>query len=170
MPRTRSFSPFVGKSDRSSLTVVGVQYARRRGRGVCFMPTLLVPSQFSPSRLPASFTRSTRHYRTGCCTLPFAAAAISCCGRLSHAHPRRLSHSGAPTGGSIDLRDSIVETHSPESEPDRSDYLEAGGRFLRLSPAVAKRKSAARSLNRRSYYAIVEELIKQIARSCASHE
>lgn len=75
-------------------------------------------SVFSPSppRLPASFTRSTRHYRTGCCTLPFAAAAISCRCRLSHARPRRVSHSGALDGGSIDLRDSIVETRSPREQ------------------------------------------------------
>lgn len=93
----------------------------------------------SPPRLPASFTRSTRHYRTGCCTLPFTAAATSCRGRLSHARPRRVSHSGAPTlEGSIDLRDSIAETCSPESRSDRSDYLEAGGRFFWLSPVAAK--------------------------------
>jgi len=88
-----------------------------------YSPVTVFP--LSPPRLPASFTRSTRHYRTGCCTLPFATAAISCRDRLSR--PRRVSHSGAPMldGESIDLRDSIVETHSLESSPDQSDYLEA---------------------------------------------
>lgn len=126
----------------------------------------------SPPRLLASFTRSTRHYRTGCCTLPFAAAAISCRSRLSHSRPRRVSHSGAPTldGRSIDLRDSIAETRSPESRPRSIGLSRSRWPSLRLSTVVARRKSAARSLNQRSYYAIVEELIKEIAWSYASHE
>lgn len=92
--------------------------------------------------------------------------------RLSHARPRHVSHSVAPTldGGSIDLRGSIVETRLLENRPDRSDYLKAGGRFFGFRQLWRNERTAARSLNQRSYYAIVEELIKEIAWSYASHE
>jgi len=75
---------------------------------------------------------------------------------LSHARlrrdaTRRVSHSGALTldGESIDLRDSIVEIRfALRADPiDRIISKLVAVPFLQLSPVVAKRKSAARSLN-----------------------
>lgn len=91
---------------------------------------------------------------------------------LSRSPPTRLSfrRADARLGESIDLRDSIVETRSPEIRARSIGLSPSRWPFLQLSPVVAKRKSAARSLNRRSYCAIVEELIKEITWFYASHE
>lgn len=110
------------------------------------MPSLCHPSLYplgpvsvfplSPPRLPASFTRSTRHYRTGCCTLPFAAAAISC---LSHARPRRrVSHSGAPT----EDRSIFVTRSSRHARPRAGPIDRIISKPVAVSTAFASRGEA----------------------------
>lgn len=134
-----SFSPFAGNSDRStSLMVIDAQY--KQSREVCSMSF----SRRLSSEATCPFIRSTRHYRTGCCTLPCAAAGNIV---LSHAlHRRGVSHSTRRR--SIKDR-SIFATRSSRHTGgarrlDRADYLEVGAHappaFATLRPGEIARQ------------------------------
>jgi len=115
---------YQGNSDRSSLTVVDAQAAE-------FHAFPLSSSLPSLSRLRAYLPRLLVQHviiepvAALCRLLQLQYRAVTASLTLTP----DASHSGAPMldGESIDLRDSIVET---ESSPDRSDYLEADGRFF----------------------------------------
>lgn len=160
-------SPFAENSDRwTSLMIVDAQYA----------PSLfhVLPLRSSPHvspffrGLPASFTRSTRHYRTGCCTLPFAAAGNIV---LSHAPPLSLlllspdvSLIQRADEGSIDLRDSIVETYIRRARRlDRADYLKAGAHVSSAFADCGQAKEHGKVIKSATRCVIVEELISEIA-------
>lgn len=153
--------------------VIDAQYTRNRdvcSMVLCDPPRLHLSSPAFPPRLPASFTRSTRHYRTGCCTLPFAAAGNIA---LSHALLRSVSLQRADARRRID-RSSWLDR--------RDTFAESAGSIVRIisklmhtlvPPAFAscgQTKEYGKVIKSATRCAIVEELISKNAQDYASHK
>lgn len=140
--------------------VIDAQYTR--SREVCSMPSLCDPPPRLTSEATCPFTRSTRTYRTGCCTLPFVAAGNIV---LSHALHRRVSHS---TRRRSTKDRSIFVTrssrHTREARRlDRADYLEVGAHAPQAFASCGQAKEHGKIIKSATRCVIAEELISEIA-------